>query len=282
MAPCAVRFGGVVGNIDSSSGDAHGCRLCKAEVEQCRARLCEHDVAGLDIAMDDALPMGLIEGIGDFDGVLNGLFDRKGSFLQAHFERLAFEVLHDEKGHAILLADVVEGADVRMLERGNRPRLALEPFLELWMPGAILGKDFDRDDAIEPRVARAIHLAHAARADAGNDFVSAETNAGRQRHVCMRRRDYTLLTGGNTDDPGRYCSYVRCFPFEGTSVTAWPAFYDPGKATCRSEVIRETIGAHRSCTDAGADVRPNASSLDRRTRFLSMLFACTRAPLRWR
>ena len=42
-------------------------------------------------------------------------------------QRLAVEALHDEKVDAVLVADVVEGADVRMIQRGDRLRFALEP-----------------------------------------------------------------------------------------------------------------------------------------------------------
>ena len=43
-------------------------------------------------------------------------------------------------------------------------------------------QDLDRDVAIELRVARAIDLAHAARADRRDDFVRAETSAGNKGH----------------------------------------------------------------------------------------------------
>ena len=39
------------------------------------------------------------------------------------------------------------------------------------------GQDLDRDDAIEPRVAGLVDLAHAAGAEGGEDFVRAEADA---------------------------------------------------------------------------------------------------------
>ena len=39
-------------------------------------------------------------------------------------------------------------------------------------------KDFDRDRAIEPRVAGFVHLAHTARPKGGDDLVRAEAGAG--------------------------------------------------------------------------------------------------------
>jgi hypothetical protein len=48
------------------------------------------------------------------------------------------------------------------------------------------GKHFDRDLAIESRIARAIHLAHAAGANGRDDFVVTELGPGCQRHVGSR------------------------------------------------------------------------------------------------
>ena len=45
---------------------------------------------------------------------------------------------------------------------------------------SVLGQDLDRDRAIEPRVARLVDLAHAARAEGGEDLVRAEAGAGLQ------------------------------------------------------------------------------------------------------
>ena len=55
--------------------------------------------------------------------------------LQTLGERLTLEELHDQEGHAVLLADVVNRADVRVTEAGDRPRFTLEPF-ELRCGGA--------------------------------------------------------------------------------------------------------------------------------------------------
>ena len=57
-------------------------------------------------------------------------------------------------------------------KRASRSAIAGEGF----------GQDLERDVAIQLRVARAIHLAHAARAERGKDFVRAEAGAGSKGH----------------------------------------------------------------------------------------------------
>ena len=64
-----------------------------------------------------------------------------------------------------------------MGQRGNRPRLGLEAAPHLGIGGDVRGHDLERDVAAEPRVARAIDLAHPAGAERRDDFVLRETAA---------------------------------------------------------------------------------------------------------
>ena len=86
----------------------------------------DEDVGGLDVAMDDAFGMRRIEGVRDLDPEANDLFDIDRPLGDAVLECRAFEILHDDAGAAVLLADVMNGADVRMVQRGSRARLSLE------------------------------------------------------------------------------------------------------------------------------------------------------------
>ncbi len=91
--------------------------------------------------------------------------------MQALRERLAFDVLHHQKIGAVLVADVVERADVRMIQAGDGLCFALEALAQFGAIGEMSGQNFDRDDAVEARVAGFVHLAHSARTDGGENFV---------------------------------------------------------------------------------------------------------------
>jgi hypothetical protein len=54
--------------------------------------------------------------------------------------------------------------------------------LKLRVAGELRGQDLDRDDAIEPRVAGPIDLAHATGPDGRDDLIRPEANAGRKVH----------------------------------------------------------------------------------------------------
>ena len=81
--------------------------------------------------MHDAVPVRVIERGRDFRGVPQGLIERQRAAREARRQRLAFEVLHDEKDGAVGLADVVQRTDVRVIERGDGPGLPGEPGSQL-------------------------------------------------------------------------------------------------------------------------------------------------------
>ena len=68
--------------------------------------------------------------------------------------------------------------DVRMRQRGDCLCLTLETRAPLGVARKEIRKNFDRDVAIERRVARAIHLSHTAGAERGENVVRAEASAG--------------------------------------------------------------------------------------------------------
>ena len=70
-----------------------------------------------------------------------------------------------------------------MIQRGGRARFALEATQLVAIRGDGRRQNLDRHGAIQPRVARAVHFAHAARAEQRNDFVRTKMRAWKERHV---------------------------------------------------------------------------------------------------
>ncbi len=84
-----------------------------------------------------------------------------------------FEMLHDEEVDGVFAADVVEGADVRVIEAGDGLCFALEALCESDIA------DFDGDDAFEPGVAGFVDFAHASCSEQGDDLVWPQPRVGR-------------------------------------------------------------------------------------------------------
>jgi hypothetical protein len=76
------------------------------------------------------------------------------------------------------LTDIMQRADVRMVQRGDAAGLALEALAQRWVTADMGRQDFDGHRAIEPCISRAIDLAHAARAERRQNFVGPEAGTG--------------------------------------------------------------------------------------------------------
>src|SRR5580658_3577215 len=142
--------------------------LREPEVEQLDPLLRNEYVARFQIPMSDALLMCRIQRVENLARVVDGLFERQRSLQRSAVNQFHYQVIR---------ADVVELADIRMIQLRYRPGFMLEALAEL-----ILG-NFDCDVAAEPRVAGAVHFSHSTRADRRKDFIGAEFCAGRQRHI---------------------------------------------------------------------------------------------------
>ena len=137
--------------------------------------------------MDDPPLVRSIERVGDLPRHGQRVFERNGAARQPLGERLAVDELHHQRARAALLLDAIDLRDVRMVQRRQGPGLAFEPGSALGIRGKGVGQDLDGDIAIEPRVARAIHLSHAAFADLGGHHVRADTSTriqGQRVSVC--------------------------------------------------------------------------------------------------
>ena len=84
------------------------------------------DVCRLDVAVDDALLMRRFEGVRDVDGDFDHSIDGKRAFLNQLFQRPAIQELHGDEGTAAFFGDLINGADVGMIQRGSRTRFAPE------------------------------------------------------------------------------------------------------------------------------------------------------------
>jgi hypothetical protein len=89
--------------------------------------------------------------------------------------RSALDEFHDE----VIRPDVIQMTDVRMVQRGDGQRLALESIAEPRVDR------FDRNRALQTGVEGFVDFAHPAHADAGGDFVRTETSTGSERQAAV-------------------------------------------------------------------------------------------------
>jgi hypothetical protein len=132
--------------------------------------------------VDDPFAVGLVECVGDLDGTTECEIERQRSSCESIGQRLTFQVFHDQEVGAIVLSHVEHRTDVRMAQRGERLRLALESLLHIGTGSHVRWQDLDRDDAIQAGVARPVDLAHTACPKRSDDLERPEACARRQGH----------------------------------------------------------------------------------------------------
>ena len=118
-------------------GSGERGREREAEVHQLRAALRDHDVARLQVAMDEPAPMRPIERVRDLDTQPQHLVRSERPARQARRHRLALDLLEHQEVDAVLSPDVVQRADVRMIERGDGARFTLEACPRLGRAGEV-------------------------------------------------------------------------------------------------------------------------------------------------
>src|SRR5580704_838948 len=87
--------------------------------------------------------------------------------LQGH----AIQVLHGDEGLVAMPADFVDGANVRVIERGRGPGFAAKTLQRLRIAREVIGQEFEGDEAAEFGVFGFIDYAHAAIAKLLDDAV---------------------------------------------------------------------------------------------------------------
>ncbi len=111
------------------------------------------------------------QALGDRERILRRAPERERATRQPVSKRFPFEKLGDRENDRAFLPEIVDREDVRMRQRRDGTRLALETGERVGVLGKTRGKDLDRDLAAEPRVVGAVHFSHSARADRREDFI---------------------------------------------------------------------------------------------------------------
>ena len=140
----------------------------------------QHQVVGLDVAVHDRGGVRGRERRGGLNGDVEDLAQRERTALQPLAHRFAFDEFGNDEARRLVIADFVDGQDVRMIERRRGPRFLQKPGQPLRVGAELASQHFQRDLPAEHRVGGAIHLAHAAAPEQAMNLIAADGVAGGQ------------------------------------------------------------------------------------------------------
>ncbi len=147
-----------------------------AEIEQLGAVRREEDVRGLQIAMDDAVAVQGVQSREHAQRDRQSVSRRQRRLRQPLRQRLPLQQLHGQEELPVLLAQLVELTDGRMIDACRHTRLALEPLPRLGI-GGIRPQRLDRDGTFEAVVVGRIDHAHASLAEYARNPVASDRGA---------------------------------------------------------------------------------------------------------
>jgi hypothetical protein len=147
----------------------------------------DHHVGRFEVAMDDPFLVGGGQRVSDLDRERKEPVELEASGWQHLIEALALDQLHRQEMDPVGLLHRVDGDDVRLVEGRDRLRLALESLQPLCIRRHLGRQHLDRHLAVERRVGRLPHLAHASFAQLGGDRVVRERSADHEVPVARGR-----------------------------------------------------------------------------------------------
>src|SRR4029453_10897754 len=110
-------------------------------------------------------------------------------------ERFAFDVFRSDEVVTLVLADLMDGEDIRMIQAGGGLRLTLETAEARVVASEFPWEQLDRDKTTETGVLRQVHFPHTAGAEQGTDRVTSKTSPERKCHGAVPVA--TMLNSGN-------------------------------------------------------------------------------------
>ena len=128
--------------------------------------------------MHDPGAVGFREAVGGLRGDAEEHSRRQSAVGENLAQRSSLDELHRDELDAVRGADVVDRDEVRVVQRRGRARFLLEAFQPLGVGREGHRENLESELPTEPRVARAIDLAHPARSERSHDFVGSESRTG--------------------------------------------------------------------------------------------------------
>ncbi len=138
----------------------------------------DENIRGLDVAMHDAFRVRRVECIRDSGAQVQKHFDIERPVIERVLERAPLQKFHGDEGAAAIFADIVNRANVGMIQSGSSLRFALKTLERLRIVFKFRREKFQRDGAVQFRVFGLVDDAHASAAKSFEHAEMQDRSAG--------------------------------------------------------------------------------------------------------
>jgi len=141
--------------------------------------------------MDNSFGMRGGKGVRDLRAKIGDLLRGQPLALQTVLESLPFEQLHHQEGAPFILANIVERANMRMIERGGGTRFPQKAFERRGVRAKTFRQKFERHAASQTRIFRLVYHSHASAAELLQNAVMSDSGANhwkRMGRICIVAR----------------------------------------------------------------------------------------------
>jgi len=135
------------------------------------ATLGDENVGRFDVTMNDALGVSGIESVGDLDGDIEKAVQFEWLAGDEMLQCDSIEEFHDDEGFAVRLSDVIDSANVGVVQGGSGLRFPFEAGERQRIFGDLVGQELESDAAMKAGIIGFVNNAHTATAESFNDTV---------------------------------------------------------------------------------------------------------------
>ena len=121
--------------------------------------------------MNDPFAVGGIQGVSDLDSERQSQLGFYRSPADTMFQRQPVQKLHSDESIAMLVVNFIDGADVRMVQRGSSLGLALKTRKSLRVFGNVVGQELKCNKPPELQVLALINHTHTTTTELLNDTI---------------------------------------------------------------------------------------------------------------
>jgi len=151
----------------------------------CVAAFGDKNIGGLDVAVDDPLGVGSVQRVGDLDFERQNEFGFQRTPSDALLQRHPVQKLHGDEG----LPNLVDGADIGMVQCGRGLSLSLEASQRLRVFGYFFGQELQGDKTVQRQVFSLVDYAHPAAAELLDDAIVRDGLVDHERRMEFWKRN---------------------------------------------------------------------------------------------